>query len=172
MHWHQSLLMVISNVSGKKSRNTTPATWLTVTERIMKLGPRILPICGMIIISNCSIQWMIQMTSLMFCPILGITLIPLMPWLPFMIRYVPSKSFLTTNLLDLRAFQACITSSVCPGGNCSTVYDETWFSSSTIYDNYACSNFEKQEWWHCKQIKLSANCSVYNGIQNLGDDTC
>ena len=32
MHWHQSLLMVISNVSGKKSRNTTPATWLTVTE--------------------------------------------------------------------------------------------------------------------------------------------
>ena len=32
MHWHQRLLMVISNVSGKKSRNTTPATWLTVTE--------------------------------------------------------------------------------------------------------------------------------------------
>ena len=32
MHWHQSLLMAISNVSGKKSINITPATWLTVTE--------------------------------------------------------------------------------------------------------------------------------------------
>ena len=51
---------------------------------------------------------MIQMTSLMFCPVLGIIFIPLMPWL--MIRNVPSKSFLTINLLDMIAWCPSISS--------------------------------------------------------------
>ena len=53
---------------------------------------------------------MIQMTSLVFCPILGIILIPPMPWLPLMIQYVPSKSFLTINLLDMMAWCPSISS--------------------------------------------------------------
>ena len=156
MHWHQSLLMVISNVSGKKSKNTTPATWLTVTEYKMKLGPRILPIYGMIIISNCSIQWMIQMTSLMFCPILGIILIPLMPWLPFMIRYVPSKSFLTTNLLDMMAWCPSISSMhhiVCMSW-WQLFYSQWWNMVFFLNNSWQLCLFQ---FWKTRMVTLQAN---------------
>ena len=70
----------------------------------MKLDPRISLICGAIIISSYSIQWMTQMTSLMFCLLLETIMIPLMPWLLWMSWFVPLKSSQILNHIDMMAW--------------------------------------------------------------------
>ena len=105
MHWHWSLLMVISNVSGKKVKKYNSGNVANSNRIENETGSQ-----------NIANMWhdhykqLFNSVQIMFCPILGIILIPLIPWLPFMIRYVPSTSFLTTHLLDMMAWCPSISS--------------------------------------------------------------